>query len=211
MLTNKTDNTVNADNIIPLYPDGSICLFSINKKEIERSAAIESEDIKLALAIIFPTADMLELAPICAPRPEKIRMLTNKTDNTVNADNIIPLYPDGSICLFSINKKEIERSAAIESEDIKLALAIIFPILDISGKIAREFTNSSTAIKIMTPTITGIKIYSRINCLTAVDCFIVSSDSIPGVSDDPSSFLRVVGEADEEENLSSISRSSCRP
>ncbi|HET7285039.1 MAG TPA: hypothetical protein VFI70_10170, partial [Nitrososphaeraceae archaeon] len=84
MLTNKTDNTVNADNIIPLYPAGSICLFSINKKEIERSVEIESEDVKLALAIIFPTADMLELAPICAPRPEKIRMLTNKTDNTVN-------------------------------------------------------------------------------------------------------------------------------
>ena len=76
-----------------------------------------------------------EFAPIRAPRPEKIKMLTNKTDKTVNADNIIPLYPDGSICLFNINKNEIERSAVIESEDIKLALAIIFPIFDISGKI----------------------------------------------------------------------------
>ncbi|HEY5632082.1 MAG TPA: hypothetical protein VIR31_08125, partial [Nitrososphaeraceae archaeon] len=102
MLTNKTDITVNADSIIPLYPAGSICLFNINKNEIERSAVIESEDIKLALAIIFPTADRLELDPICAPRPEKIRMLTNKTDITVNADSIIPLYPAGSICLFNI-------------------------------------------------------------------------------------------------------------
>ena len=153
---------------------------------------------------------MLELAPICAPRPEKIRMLTNKTDNTVNADNIIPLYPAGSICLFSINKKEIERSGTIESEDVKLALAIIFPTLDISGKIVWEFTNSSTAIKIMTPAITGIKIYSRINCPIPVDFFIVSSDSILGARDHPSSFLRAVGE-DDDENLSSILRSSCRP
>src|SRR6187200_1890426 len=127
MLTNRTDSTVNTDSIIPLYPGRSICLFNINKNETERSAVIESEDIKLALAIIFPTVVILELAPICAPILEKIRMLTNRTDSTVNTDSIIPLYPGRSICLFNINKNETERSAVIESEDIKLALAIIFP------------------------------------------------------------------------------------
>ena len=60
---------------------------------------------------------------------------TTKTDNTVNADSIIPLYPAGSIFLFNINKNEVERSAAIESEDIKVALAIIFPAVDMPGEI----------------------------------------------------------------------------
>jgi hypothetical protein len=62
-------------------------------------------------------------------------MFTNRTDNTVNADNIMPLYPAGSICLFNINKKETESSAAIDSEDIKLALAIIFNVLGMPGDI----------------------------------------------------------------------------
>jgi hypothetical protein len=139
MLTTRTDNTVNADSIIPLYPVGSIRLFNISKNEAERSAAIESEDIKLALAIIFPAVDTLELAPICDPSPEKIRMLTTRTDNTVNADSIIPLYPVGSIRLFNISKNEADRSAAIESEDIKLALAIIFPAVDMPGEIVWAF------------------------------------------------------------------------
>jgi hypothetical protein len=62
-------------------------------------------------------------------------MFTTKTDITVNADSISPLYPVGSICLFNINRNEAERSAAIESEDIKLALAIIFPAVDMPGEI----------------------------------------------------------------------------
>jgi hypothetical protein len=159
-LTNITDTTVSADNIIPLYPADNICLFDINKNETERSAVIESEDIRLALAITFPTVDILEIAPICAPRPEKISILTNITDTTVSADNIIPLYPADNICLFDINKNETERSAVIESEDIRLALAITFPTVDMPGKIKCEFMNNSSAMKTMAPTI-GIKMYSR--------------------------------------------------
>ena len=139
MFTTKTDDTVNAERIIPLYPVGSICRFNINRNEAERSAAIESEDIKLALAIILPAVDTLEIAPICEPRPEKIRMFTTKTDDTVNAEIIIPLYPVGSICLFNINRNEAERSAAIDSEDIKLALAIILPAVDMPGEITWIF------------------------------------------------------------------------
>jgi hypothetical protein len=93
---------------------GIICLLIITTKEIERSAAIESEDIRLALAIIFAAVDRRalviifaavdrralviifaavdsELIPICVPSPEKIRILTTKTAITVNADIIIPL------------------------------------------------------------------------------------------------------------------------
>ena len=61
-------------------------------------------------------------------------MFTTRTDNTVNADSIIPLYPAARICLFNINKNDAERSAAIESEDINVALAIIFPAVDIPGE-----------------------------------------------------------------------------
>src|SRR6188472_147509 len=208
MLTNKTDSTVNTDSIIPLYPGRSICLFNINKNETERSAVIESEDIKLALAIIFPTVVILELAPICALILEKIRMLTNRNDSTVNTDSIIPLYPGRSICLFNINKNETERSAVIESEDIKLALAIIFPTVAMLGKIILEFTNNSTAIKIITPTITEINVYSRINCPNRLVCLIiVPSDRTFRVIDCPSSFFR----AGEEGYLPSISCSNCKP
>jgi len=135
MFTKSTDKTVKADSIIPLYPVGSKCLFIMIKNEIERSAAIEAEDIKLAFAIIFPAAEIPELTPICVPRPENIKMFTNSTDKTVKADSIIPLYPVGSKCLFIMIRNEIERSAAIEAEDIKLAFAIIFPAAEILGKI----------------------------------------------------------------------------
>src|SRR6266487_5516847 len=130
MLTTKTANTVNADIIIPLYPLGRICLFNITTKEIERRAAMESEEITVAFAIISAAVDRLELIPICVPRPEKIRMLTTKTANTVNADIIIPLYPLGRICLFNITTKEIERRAAMESEEITVAFAIISAAVD---------------------------------------------------------------------------------
>jgi hypothetical protein len=66
-------------------------------------------------------------------------MFTTKTDDTVNAEIIIPLYPVGSICLFNINRNEAERSAAIDSEDIKLALAIILPAVDMPGEITWIF------------------------------------------------------------------------
>src|SRR5207245_4518142 len=119
MLTTKTANTVNADIIIPLYPVGRICLFSNTTKEIERSAAIESDDIRVAFAISLAAVDRLELIPICVSSPEKIRMLTTKTANTVNDNIIITLYPVGRICILSNTTKEIERIAAIESDDIR--------------------------------------------------------------------------------------------
>ena len=126
MLTTKTANTVNADIIIPRYPVGRICLFNITIKEIERSAAMGKRRDHGGICDHLRAVDKLELIPICVPRPEKIRMLTTKTANTVNADIIIPRYPVGRICLFNITIKEIERSAAMESEEITVAFAIVY-------------------------------------------------------------------------------------
>src|SRR5438046_5591383 len=95
---------------------------------------MESEEITVTFAIIIADEDRLELIPICVPRPEKIRMLTTKTANTVNADIIIPLYPLGRICLFSNTAKEMERSAAIERDDIMVAFAISLAAVDKIGR-----------------------------------------------------------------------------
>jgi hypothetical protein len=61
------------------------------------------------------------------PRPVKIKIFTKITDTTVNDDIINTLYPLGIICLLNIIKNDKDRRAAIESEEIIVALAIIFP------------------------------------------------------------------------------------
>ncbi len=124
----------------------------------------------MAFAIIFAAMDRLELIPICVPRPEKIRMLTTKTANTVNADSIIPLYPLGRICLFNITTKEIERSAAMESEEIMVAFAIIFAAVDKLGKIIWKFSNKPTGTRIITSPRTNTDEYSLMNAPTGPIC-----------------------------------------
>jgi len=71
-------------------------------------------------------------------------MLTNKTPNTVNADIIIPINLLGSNCFFSITKKEKERSAVLEIEDIKLAFVIILGAVDGLGKAICKFSINTT-------------------------------------------------------------------
>jgi hypothetical protein len=71
-------------------------------------------------------------------------MLTNRTPNIVNAEIIIPINPLGSSCLFSITKKEKERSAVLEIEDIKLAFVIIFGAVDGLGKAICKFSSNPT-------------------------------------------------------------------
>ncbi|HKR57477.1 MAG TPA: hypothetical protein VJR67_01255 [Candidatus Nitrosopolaris sp.] len=78
------------------------------------------------------------------PRTENIRMLTNKTPNTVNADIIIPINLLGSNCFFSITKKEKERIAVLEIEDIKPALEIILGAIDSFGKTTCKFSTNAT-------------------------------------------------------------------
>src|SRR3989442_9932240 len=196
MLTTKTANTVNADIIIPLYPVGRICLFSNTTKEIERSAAIESDDIRVAFAISLAAVDRLELIPICVPRPEKIRMLTTKTANTVSADIIIPLYPVGRICLLSNTTKEIERSAAIESDDIRVAFAISLAAVDRFGKIIWKFSNKPTGTRMITSTRTNTEKYSPMNAPTGPICLTFRPISVSEVPSVTSLFPYVAGGED---------------
>ena len=52
---------------------------------------------------------------------------------TVKDDIIITLFPLGIICLLNISKKDNDKRAAIDKEEIMVAFEIIFPAYDIPG------------------------------------------------------------------------------
>src|SRR5207245_616286 len=130
-------------------------------------------------------------------------MLTTKTANTVNADIIIPLYPVGRICLLSNTTKEIERSAAIESDDIRVAFAISLAAVDRLELIIFKFSNKKNIRRITTKTRTNTEEYSPMNSATGPICLTFRPISVS----EASLFLYVA----EEEDLLSSSRSICKP